>query len=116
MVDQLCRLLSDRPAGLITDLDGTISRIAPAPELAEVEPAARDALRVLAERLDLVAIVSGRSAADAQRLLQLDRVVYMGNHGLERRARGRTEVAPEARPYLPLIPQTLTALASKLPA
>ncbi len=116
VVDQLCRLLSDRPAGLITDLDGTISRIAPAPELAEVEPAARDALRDLAERLDLVAIVSGRSAADAQRLLQLDRVVYMGNHGLERRARGRTEVAPEARPYLPLISQTLTALASKLPA
>lgn len=114
-VDQLSRILSERPAGLITDLDGTISRIAPAPELAEVEPVARGALRDLAERLDLVAVISGRSAADAQRLLQLDRVVYMGNHGLERRARGRTVVAPEARPYLPLITQTLTALASRLP-
>lgn len=114
--DQLSRLLSNRPAGLITDLDGTISRIAPAPELAEVEPEARKALRALAERLDLVAVVSGRSAADAQRLLQLDGVVYVGNHGLERRALGRTAVAPEARPYLPLISQTLTALAPRLPA
>jgi trehalose 6-phosphate phosphatase len=115
-IDTLSRLLSERPAGLITDLDGTISRIAPAPELAEVEPAARDALCRLAERLDLVAVISGRSAADAQRLLQLDNVVYVGNHGLERRARGQTVIAPEARPYLPRISQTLTALAPRLPA
>lgn len=115
-IDQLSRLLSERPAGLITDLDGTISRIAPSPELAEVEPEAREALRNLAERLDLVAVISGRSAADAQRLLQLDDVVYVGNHGLERRSRGLTAIAPEARPYLPRIAQTLTALAPRLPA
>ncbi|CCF84647.1 trehalose-phosphatase [Nitrolancea hollandica] len=115
-IDELTRLLSERPAGLITDLDGTISRIAPAPELAVAEPAAREALRELAGRLDLVAVISGRSAADAQRLLQLDQVVYVGNHGLERRTRGRTAIAPEARPYLPRISQTLTALAPRLPA
>jgi trehalose 6-phosphate phosphatase len=115
-VDQLSRLLSQRPSGLITDLDGTISRIALAPELAVVDPVARDALRHLAEQLDLVAVISGRSAADAQRLLQLDGAVYIGNHGLERRARGRTVIAPEAESYLPRIRETLTALASRLPA
>lgn len=115
MADQLSRLLSERPAGLITDLDGTISRIAPAPELAVVEPVARDALRELAEELDLVAVISGRSAADAQRLLQLDPVIYIGNHGLERRVRERTAIAPEAQPFLPLIGRTLAALVPQLP-
>jgi trehalose 6-phosphate phosphatase len=113
-VERLARVLSTRPAGLITDLDGTISGIAPAPELAMVGPEARNALSRLVEQIDLVAIVSGRPAAGVQPLVGLEGVVYVGNHGLERLAGGRTIVSPEARLYLPLITQALGELQSRL--
>jgi trehalose 6-phosphate phosphatase len=67
----------------LVDLDGTLSRIAPRPELATIAPATRDAVRRLLGRLTVVAAISGRSASDARRLLNVPGVVYIGNHGME---------------------------------
>lgn len=85
IVQRVLTTLTVRPAGLVTDIDGTISRITAPPEAAVVDPAAREALRNLAVRLDLLAVVSGRAVEDARRLVDLDGLVYVGNHGFERR-------------------------------
>jgi trehalose-phosphatase len=44
---------------------------------------ARDVLRSLAERYGLVACVSGRRAAEARRLVGVEGLIYIGNHGFE---------------------------------
>ena len=78
------------PAGLVTDIDGTISVIAATPDEARVEEAAAAALGRLAARLALVAVVSGRAAAAGRAMVGLDELLYVGNHGMERLYRGVT--------------------------
>jgi trehalose 6-phosphate phosphatase len=78
-------------SAVLTDIDGTLSPIATTPEDAAVLPEAREALDSLAERFAVVACVSGRSALDARELVGLDRLTYIGNHGLERLEPGGSE-------------------------
>ncbi len=85
--------------GLISDLDGTLSPIATAPHLAQMAPRARALLAALSEKLTLVALVSGRVAADLHARVGLPGLVYVGNHGLEEWIDGRVDVAPEAAAY-----------------
>ncbi len=86
-VQQACvlaaQVLRVRPSALATDLDGTLSPIVARPEDAAVLPGCRYALARLRERLDLVAVISGRPATEARSLLGLEEVVYLGNHGLD---------------------------------
>jgi trehalose 6-phosphate phosphatase len=71
-------------SAVLTDIDGTLSPVATRPEDAAVLPEAREALDSLADRFAVVACVSGRSALEARELVGLDRLTYVGNHGLER--------------------------------
>lgn len=71
------------PAGLLTDIDGTISEIAPRPEEAIVAEPARDALSRLSRRLAVVGVVTGRGAAAGAALVKAPGLIYVGNHGLE---------------------------------
>jgi trehalose 6-phosphate phosphatase len=96
LVDQCLAVLRHRPAGVLTDIDGTISMIAPTPDAASVSDQARDALRKLAGSLDVVATISGRAAANAEAMVGIPGCMYIGNHGLEQRARGVTVVHPDA--------------------
>lgn len=92
-----CRAaLTERPSGLLTDIDGTISLIAPTPEAASVSEAARDALARLGARIDVVGVVTGRSAADAEAMVGVPAMIHVGNHGLEARINGVTTVNPDA--------------------
>jgi trehalose 6-phosphate phosphatase len=77
-------VLAVPPAALLTDIDGTISQIAPTPEEAVVAEPARDALNRMAHRLALVGAVTGRSAAAGASLVNVPGLTYVGNHGLER--------------------------------
>jgi trehalose 6-phosphate phosphatase len=70
-------------SALLFDVDGTLAPIVARPELAEVPPATRAELERLAARYLLVAFVSGRSGAEARRLVGLEGSRYVGNHGLE---------------------------------
>jgi trehalose 6-phosphate phosphatase len=72
----------DRSA-LIFDVDGTLSPIAARPELAVVPDQTRAELRRLSSRYKLVACLSGRAGTDAHRLVAVDGIEYVGNHGLE---------------------------------
>jgi trehalose 6-phosphate phosphatase len=72
-----------RRAALVFDLDGTLAPIVARPGLARVPRATRAELRRLAARYLLVACLSGRPGAEAARLVGVDGLRYVGNHGLE---------------------------------
>jgi trehalose 6-phosphate phosphatase len=96
MVAQCVAALRTEPAGLITDIDGTISPIAPTPAEAVVAGEARAALARLAARLDVVAVVSGRAADACLAMVGLPGLLYVGNHGMERLRAGETSAHPAA--------------------
>ncbi|HZS00189.1 MAG TPA: trehalose-phosphatase [Chloroflexota bacterium] len=89
-------LLRQPAAGLLVDLDGTLSPIAPRPELATIGRPVRRAIRALLRHLTIVAAISGRSASDARRLLDVPGVVYVGNHGMEALVGRKRWAHPEA--------------------
>jgi trehalose 6-phosphate phosphatase len=101
-------------AGLVTDIDGTISAIVARPEEAMVLPLARTALAGLKQRLTLVAVVTGRSVADARQMVGIDDIIYVGNHGLEVYANGRAETVAEARPWVPRLAAVLDQVQNSL--
>jgi trehalose 6-phosphate phosphatase len=68
---------------ILLDVDGVLAPIVPRPEDARVPAETRDELRRLAARYALVACISGRTGADARRIVGLDEVEYVGVHGLE---------------------------------
>jgi trehalose 6-phosphate phosphatase len=94
--DRVLAVLRKAPAGLFTDIDGTISAIAPTPDVASISDAARNALRLLAARLAVVGVVTGRAADDAAAMLALPDVLVVGNHGMEWRKRADRWVHPSA--------------------
>jgi trehalose 6-phosphate phosphatase len=77
-------LLAARPevAGVLLDVDGTIAPIVDRPEDAAVPEETRSLLRDLRHRYALVACVSGRTEADARRVVGVDELVYVGEHGM----------------------------------
>lgn len=88
--------LSRPKLALFFDIDGTISKIAPSPELAVVDPRCKAALDELALNVGLLAFVSGRSAGDAAALVGIPQAIYAGAHGLDRWESGRYSVHPDA--------------------
>ena len=82
--DALAPRLSGTPLVLLLDVDGTIAPIAPRPGDATVPPPTRDAIQTLARTAGVVVgLVSGRAAADVRRLVRLEPVWVIGNHGAE---------------------------------
>jgi trehalose 6-phosphate phosphatase len=109
VLNRVVAALTQIPAGLLTDIDGTISKIAPTAEAARAEPAAVAALARLSERLALVAAISGRAAPDAAQLIGLPKMIYVGNHGLERHTAAGSRIDPQAIPYVPVVAAALAA-------
>jgi trehalose 6-phosphate phosphatase len=76
--------LSATPAGLLTDLDGTLAPIVATPDMVRPEAGAMEALDALAAQLAVVGVITGRAATDARRLLgNPTSLLIIGNHGLE---------------------------------
>jgi trehalose 6-phosphate phosphatase len=75
--------LAVSPAGLLTDFDGTLSPIVADPSMASPADGVVDALRELAGRLAVVAIVTGRAPLDARRMVGVPELLVAGNHGTE---------------------------------
>jgi trehalose 6-phosphate phosphatase len=80
--DEIAARLDRRRPALFLDYDGTLSPIAPRPELAALPAETRDALRRLAARLPVV-IVSGRGREDVAALVGLPDLIYAGSHGFD---------------------------------
>lgn len=82
VVERAIAVLVERPSALVTDVDGTLSRIMPRPEDAYVSEVARGALRSLLARLDLVAVVTGRERDVARRMVGIEELTYVGSYSL----------------------------------
>ncbi len=104
--------LDQVPSGLFTDIDGTISPMAPRPDEAFVEPAARQALIVIQRHLAMTGIVTGRALDVAQGLVQVPALSYVGNHGLEWNIDGRHEDNPAALAARDGLRQALTEIGA----
>lgn len=96
IADRAVAVLGHRPAGLFTDIDGTISFMAPRPDEASVVPEARAALSQIERHLAMTGIVTGRALDVALDLVQLPTLSYVGNHGLEWRIDGAHSDNPSA--------------------
>jgi trehalose 6-phosphate phosphatase len=97
-------------AGLLTDIDGTISELVSHPEDAVVERRTQRALSKLTEDFVLVGAVSGRASEDARKIVGLDNLVYSGNHGMEIWRNNSLEQSPLAARYTPTITELLGRL------
>lgn len=111
----LRRLFETRPAGLLTDVDGTISRITRQTNDATVTAAARRALGHLAGELDLVAVVTGRAVERALVMVGVDGLGYVGNHGLEWLYEGAVKADPAAEAARPHLEAALAAVRAAIP-
>lgn len=74
---------SPERTAILLDVDGVLAPIVPIPHEAVVPEETRAEVARLHERYALVACISGRSGADARRIVGLDQLVYVGEHGLE---------------------------------
>jgi trehalose 6-phosphate phosphatase len=82
--DPIAILTADpRRAAVLLDVDGTLAPIVARPADARIPDETRTELARLASRYALVACVSGRPRSEVERLLALEGVAIVGEHGLE---------------------------------
>jgi trehalose 6-phosphate phosphatase len=70
-------------AAILCDIDGVLAPIVRRADEAQVRPETALLLSRLARRYATVACISGRSAADARRLVGVGKIAYAGSHGAE---------------------------------
>jgi trehalose 6-phosphate phosphatase len=115
-LDELARWL-DESEGVVlgVDFDGTLSSIVEDPTDASLTPAARTTLEELASAPSIaLAVVSGRAIDDLMERVDVENVVYAGNHGLELVHDGRKTVHPEAARRQPTICRLCEELDARL--
>jgi len=88
MLDNLAQIesrIADAPhLAVFLDFDGTISPLVREPEKAQLDEKLRPVLQKLNEREDVsIAVISGRALNDLRERMNIDGLVYAGNHGLE---------------------------------
>ena len=84
-VERLLDPMRARPqsAAVMCDIDGTLAPIVDEPQSAVVPDVARTLLADLSRRYALVGCVSGRRAEEARRMVGVESLTYIGNHGFE---------------------------------
>ena len=95
-------IASRATAGIFIDFDGTLSHIVDVPSDARPAGGATQALASLADHFALVAIVSGRGTGELVEWLG-PKLEIWGVHGAERATDGEVTIAPEVRPYIPVL-------------
>lgn len=106
MKDIIQRIKPGERILLFLDYDGTLVPIKKAPELAILHPLRRRFLKRLSEKA-FTCIVSGRSLIEIQKLVGLEGIAYIGNHGLEISCGQKAWVHPEARKMRPILRNAL---------
>jgi trehalose 6-phosphate phosphatase len=103
MAADLRTVLTRRPVGLVFDIDGTLSPIAPTPAEAHLYPGVASLLE-LARQYAHVAIITGRTVEDGAALVNVEGLTYIGIHGLEwcdgLPGSHPVQLLPEALPYV----------------
>ncbi len=78
----LQKVLRQRPLGLIFDIDGTLSPIAPTPDEARLYPGVAELLTNAAQLVH-VAILTGRGIENGAAMINVEGITYSGSHGIE---------------------------------
>ena len=108
----LARLKSANHVLLLCDFDGTLTPIVDMPEMAFLAPEARKLLQALARnRRYTVGIVSGRALVDLKGKVNVEGIIYAGNHGLEIEGFGANflePIAEEVSPFFQILGQVLS--------
>ena len=112
-LDRARGVLAHHPAGLLADFDGTLSPIVSEPSLARLVDGADGALAALAERLAVVAIVTGRAPLDARELTGVPGLLIAGNHGMEWLEPGSND--PRSAPEREMVRRNLDEVLARLP-
>lgn len=100
---------------LFLDFDGTLAPIVDRPSMASMPVGMRDALaRCAANPKFSVAIVSGRGLADLRARVDLDNLIYAGNHGLEITGPGVDFIEPGAVERLKALGELARHLRARL--
>ncbi len=102
-LNDLKRFKNDYNTSIITDIDGTISEIVPKPMDAVVAPEIKNILEIMGNKFRFTGVMTGRSVKNAMDMMGSDKLVYIGNHGLEQYKNGKITVDPEVNEYIPLI-------------
>ena len=104
--------------GLTSDIDGTLSPIAPTPAESFVPVGVRAALEKIqaSGKFKLVGMVSGRSPLDGRQLVGLPQLIYLGNHGMELLEPGADNPTPAESvvKYKPLVTAALDRTRERL--
>ena len=82
-MESFSQILGADRVGLFSDFDGTLTPIFDDPRDTALSPAVKDILSELSEKVELVAVVSGRDVRTLREMVGLESVTYVGNHGLE---------------------------------
>jgi trehalose-phosphatase len=108
--------LAGRPLLLMFDVDGTLAPIAEHPSLARVPDATQRLIASLVTKPNVsIALVSGRAAHDARRLVGVQDVWTIGNHGAEvMTPDGDVSVDPDIERYAGQVARAAQSLSALL--
>ena len=116
VLDRVLAVLDSAPAAVLTDFDGTLSPVAPVPDAAFLHPDVARILPELKERLDLLAVITGRATADVSGKVGIPDLLYVGNHGLEWSENGLYLAHPVGIEAERAVTETLAAIEDDLKA
>ena len=110
---EVTELRQKRALAVFLDFDGTLAPIVDDPSQAGMSPEMRMAVEQLSQSCP-VAIVSGRDRADVEERVNIDGLVYAGNHGLDIAAGTLKKTQPDAEQAVGAIEQARSALEQRL--
>lgn len=113
-LEELKEFKNDSKTAIITDIDGTISKIVPTPMEATVSPDMKNTIEKLLGKYPLTGVVTGRSIENAFDMLEIKKLIYIGNHGLEYLKNGEIYIDSDVEKYIPLIKELAGKIKAKL--
>lgn len=106
-LNKLKAVVSVPRAGIISDFDGTLSDFADTAAEARIREENARALDLLADKVALVALVSGRATADLRTRFERPWLRYYGSHGLDRWHEDSVRIVPAAEEWRTSLQQLL---------
>lgn len=102
-LDEFETFRKDEKTAVITDIDGTISKIVLDPYDASISQIMKTTLEKLVNKFQIVGVITGRNVRNAKEMLEVEGLLYIGSHGLEYLKDDEIYIEPEVEEYLPLI-------------
>ncbi len=88
---------------IVTDIDGTISSIKTLPHQAVIKNNMKGTLNNIQQKFKLLSIITGRSLKDALEMINIEGILYIGNHGMEYQRNNEIVTDKKTLKYIPKI-------------